>query len=770
MIFIHKNDSTVFADQDKFLTFHIKTDKNLTGWKAEFVLCSVKKVIEDISTKTFEVILSAKDTSKLYYGKPFGELRLIDKNGNIKTIANNIPFCVTKDIVENESQSIELNIPESAEIEISVSYQAPTGSTTNYEELENIPSINGVELIGDKSLDELGIQPKGEYLEEHQDISHLASKKELADGLETKQPKGNYIEEHQDISHLASKKELSDGLDTKQPKGDYALKSEMPDTTNFATKTELNNKQDKGNYALKSDIPDVSNYLENQANFPGALAIGENNTISRNSVALGLNNEVQGQYSTTLGSNNYSYNDYNICIGEWCDCNGQNSICIGYEAMTAEENSIQLGQGFNFVPNSFQVFEHQLLDNNTGLIPDERISSNIARLSDIPQGGEIDTSNLATKQELTSGLNTKQDVLTAGENITIENNVISANVPQSGGEVEINVSAPIVYGGLQTSIDNISVDNNGKCYLNLNAYYATIEECLPTAPIVGLESPRSSFYDSVYNSEEANLSFYKLKGYTDKYPILNLEGYNAILHNFAIGDIVMADSIKSYDGDTHDVQMCFGRIEDDGLFIPKLICMTNGWGNYRFAKVGLLFTPSKAYKYSQQMRYASPYIMEYSNYKENGHYGTISYKKQDSISNIENIRGVKFIEKDGAVSVAWVRESGEVVELSDSGTFAEIDFNCVVFNGYCIDVEKEDIGIYGFDSSKYYVAKDTIDNVVVRMTDGTGFSAYSLNYEKEDFTVVDNKLSLKTKMQLITQTDYDSLETKDSNTLYLIEE
>ena len=184
MIFIHKNDSTVFADQDKFLTFHIKTDLDLTGWKAEFVLCSVKKIIENISTKTFDVILSSKDTSRLYYGNPCGELRLIDKKGNIKTIANNIPFCVTNEIVENESQVIDLDIPESAEIQISVSYQAPAaGGTTNYEELENKPLINGVELTGDKSLDELGIQPKGDYLKAGDipqvDLSEYVTKDEL---------------------------------------------------------------------------------------------------------------------------------------------------------------------------------------------------------------------------------------------------------------------------------------------------------------------------------------------------------------------------------------------------------------------------------------------------------------------------------------------------------------------------------------------------------------------------------------------------------------
>lgn len=38
------------------------------------------------------------------------------------------------------------------------------GGTNNYNTLYNKPKINGVELSGDKSLDSLGIQPKGDYL------------------------------------------------------------------------------------------------------------------------------------------------------------------------------------------------------------------------------------------------------------------------------------------------------------------------------------------------------------------------------------------------------------------------------------------------------------------------------------------------------------------------------------------------------------------------------------------------------------------------------
>lgn len=39
-----------------------------------------------------------------------------------------------------------------------------TGGTTNYNQLTNKPKINGVELVGEKTLDDLGIQPSGDYL------------------------------------------------------------------------------------------------------------------------------------------------------------------------------------------------------------------------------------------------------------------------------------------------------------------------------------------------------------------------------------------------------------------------------------------------------------------------------------------------------------------------------------------------------------------------------------------------------------------------------
>jgi hypothetical protein len=51
------------------------------------------------------------------------------------------------------------------------------GGTLNYENLYNKPKINNVELIQNKSLDELGIQEKGEY------PSQSLSNKEIDDLL-----------------------------------------------------------------------------------------------------------------------------------------------------------------------------------------------------------------------------------------------------------------------------------------------------------------------------------------------------------------------------------------------------------------------------------------------------------------------------------------------------------------------------------------------------------------------------------------------------------
>ena len=57
-------------------------------------------------------------------------------------------------------------IPEIDESEIQVEQEniiINTSGTSDYDELINKPQINNIELMGNKTLDELGIQPKGDY-------------------------------------------------------------------------------------------------------------------------------------------------------------------------------------------------------------------------------------------------------------------------------------------------------------------------------------------------------------------------------------------------------------------------------------------------------------------------------------------------------------------------------------------------------------------------------------------------------------------------------
>ena len=97
------------------------------------------------------------------------------------------------------------------------------GGSSNYEELTNKPSINGVELVGNKTTTDLGIEF---------DTSNLATKDEIPTKTSQLENDSGFIK-HGDIPSE------SDPVYTKD-KPNIALKSEIPDVSGFATKEELN--------------------------------------------------------------------------------------------------------------------------------------------------------------------------------------------------------------------------------------------------------------------------------------------------------------------------------------------------------------------------------------------------------------------------------------------------------------------------------------------------------------------------------------------------
>lgn len=75
--------------------------------------------------------------------------------------------------------NIEIGNKSTVEYEIAKNKDGDTVVSTDYSKLSNKPSINDVTLEGNKTLEELGIQPKGNYLTEHQDLSNYYNKTEI---------------------------------------------------------------------------------------------------------------------------------------------------------------------------------------------------------------------------------------------------------------------------------------------------------------------------------------------------------------------------------------------------------------------------------------------------------------------------------------------------------------------------------------------------------------------------------------------------------------
>ncbi len=122
------------------------------------------------------------------------------------------------------------------------------------------------------------------------------------------------------------------------------------------------------------------------------VAVGGGTSASSNGVAVGGGAKAQSNYSIVLGDSTYAsvsrYATNAVAIngkvsGISNARNSNNAIAIG-GTVSAATNAIQLGSGTNSTANSLQVGSYQLLDTSTGLIPDARISTNIARVNAIP--------------------------------------------------------------------------------------------------------------------------------------------------------------------------------------------------------------------------------------------------------------------------------------------------------------------------------------------------------------------------------------------------
>lgn len=110
--------------------------------------------------------------------------------------------------------------------------------------------------------------------------------------------------------------------------------------------------------SLKTKLKLDNEIIETESGVPESVRdIG----IVDNNSNINLDGTTSGSYGIAIGTGSQTLNTSSIAIG-----NGGNTLA-------AANQSIQLGDGSNNKEKSFQVYEYELLDGNTGKIPNERL-------------------------------------------------------------------------------------------------------------------------------------------------------------------------------------------------------------------------------------------------------------------------------------------------------------------------------------------------------------------------------------------------------------
>lgn len=229
----------------------------------------------------------------------------------------------------------------------------------------NIKTINGISVLGKGDINTQNIEWRN-VLDKPNDIVNIsdrlaekldtdlynsdkelfANKSELEDKVdkseiadmatETWVTQQGFLTEHQDISNLATKTEVVEGLASKQNKGDYALKSDLND---LATKEELSTKQD----VLTSGVNIVT--INGQSLLNGGNIEIEDNGITdaptddkiygrKNGNWSIIEDNVGKVYQSDIYPNAEIFNDYenNIAFGQYAHAEGRETNATGSRA------------------------------------------------------------------------------------------------------------------------------------------------------------------------------------------------------------------------------------------------------------------------------------------------------------------------------------------------------------------------------------------------------------------------------------------------------
>ena len=222
-----------------------------------------------------------------------------------------------------------------------------------------------------------------------------------------------------------------------------------------------------------------ANFIQNTATGTQSFSAGGTPTVTTGSTNIGYGSQCSaGNYATALGHNANGRGSSAVAIGRAANASGSFAVALGYGATCSGGKSIQLGYGTNNTVTSLSVgFQnvgnYQLLDGETGLIPDERISSNIARTEDIPSAvtestvsgwgftkntGTITGITMNGSSKGTSGVVNLGTVLTAHQDISGKENTSNKVTSLSASSTNTQYpTAKCVYDALQNAGSAISI-------------------------------------------------------------------------------------------------------------------------------------------------------------------------------------------------------------------------------------------------------------------------------------------------------------------------
>lgn len=238
------------------------------------------------------------------------------------------------------------------------------------------------------------------------------------------------------------------------------------------------------------------------------------------------------------------HGSYNILIGDYTNA-GMEGIAIGHHATTTVDFSIQLGFGTNSNQNTFQVWDYQLLDGNTGKIPNERLNFNI--------------DDKADKINLDRNVMNSQSISLNGDNATLVNSFINLNTLTTTTSSNLFPLANDTTAGLMSFEDYQSIRD-------LQSRVGQLEQ----------KATRLLYDDKLYPTEDEINSFVISMGYSAPFEgvAVVVSGTNHIWHYYENGGW-KDDGVDVVSQFTNDIAGIIKGSASDG----KVYAETDGTGS-----------------------------------------------------------------------------------------------------------------------------------------------------------------------------------------------